>query len=990
MNRLLTRIVALIFTTSIVTVVGVAENARAALPPIFDSSFGVNGQAKISIPNQRSDTAAIDLHSDSAGNMYSLISINTRVSVPLVSIAKFSSDGVPVGNFGTDGRTQSVQISSPLMSLQPDGKILLHGYRLKDGISDFQIYRYLTTGVIDTTFASNGVYSLSSLPGSDLRWSKPLVATRSDGSLVIGLTIFDYSIQNARFYFLGLTPRGRLNYSWGSSGANIFTPTPESANRHSMLLTLTALPDDSIIAVGSAENNNTEAITLIKLSPQGWFDQSFDGPSTSGNGIVFLQFASEQYATMSAITILSDGSFVLAGHAGSYVLTGPESATLFTYYGMAKISAAGIPDTGFSSDGFALGTQPFDGSKPMVPRVFVEANGSFVFPINTQNASGFMRVEANGTFSSGSPCSQCFLAQQPATGFSLLRQSTTGKLVLAGEITSTRQVFFARLTDSGALDQTFHSNSFFIKEEQWDTSLLKILPLPNGDSFVVGRFFNYYTGGIFDSSGERGVAVFKMHSNGTFDENFDNDGVALITTIDPSTSFLFRDALLQGDGKVVILAEQQEMNGEREISLTRLLPDGSLDASFGTNGTQTTRDSEAGLEPMSFVITPDNALLVSLRRRLTSNYWSVSPWIFKYTSAGVLDPSFSDSNAMGGKIQPLIGDGTGWGFEIYLTSTNKIVLTGDASLSGVSNAVVARLNSNGTFDTSFSDNGYIEWPYGQNNSPDGFNHAAVSSSGLITLLAYSSTPSVSDMVVQLRADGALNTSFGTLGILQYLVHNRNNIDWADNFEIIEGDGTFTIVGGGTIDQYTDSRFSLVSKITANGNLQAGFGTNGVVNATPDDNSYLGTITRLNSTDSLVAGDIVENEKKSGLVMKIGASPVVTPPPATPEAPTSKPDPDATPTTTTVPTPTSTTIPVKDLATDQNIVLVLSVSQASILKKLKLTVPKGGKVAMKSSSVRVCRVVKTRVQASSTGTCRVSVTMTVKGKKTTKSLSFKVT
>lgn len=989
MNRRLFRIVALVFTTSIVSVVGATGNADAALPPIFDSSFGVNGQAKISIPKQRSDTAASELHSDSAGNVYSLIGINTHVSIPLVSIAKFSADGVPVSNFGTDGRTQSVQMSSPSMSLQPDGKILLFGLRWKDGTHQLFVYRYLNTGLIDTTFATNGVYTLNSLPGSDLGWSKPLIAVRSDGSLVIGLTIYDNSIQNSRFYFLSLNQRGRQNYAWASAGVNIFTPTAESANRYSALLTLTVLADDSIIAVGSAERSNAQAITLIKLTDTGWFDQNFDGPTSAGNGVVFLQFASEQYSTMSAITILSDGSFVLAGHAGSYVLTGPESATLFMYYGMAKVSAAGIPDTGFSTDGFALSTQPFDDTAPYVSRVFVETNGGFVFPINTQNSAGFMRVTANGTTGSGSPCSQCFLTQLDVLGSSLLRQSTTGNLVLAGQRNSTKQVFLARLTESGALDSSFSSNSYFIKEEHWDTSILKILPLPNGDSFVIGRAFSYNNGDNMDSSDDSGVAVFKMHSNGTFDENFDNDGVSLIGTSEWSTTLRFRDAVLQADGKLVILARQWEFNGDPTVSLTRILPDGSLDATFGIGGVQVTRETGARLEPTSLVATSDNSLFVSVTRRLTSNYSVSNPWIFKYTSAGILDPSFTDSNAKAGKVHPVIGDGTGWSFNLYLTSSDKILITGDANFSEVNNAVVARLNSDGSFDTSFSGNGYIEWPYGQNNSPDGFSHAVVSSTGVITLLAYSSAPAISDMVIQLRPDGTLNPSFGTSGILQYLVHNRSNVDWVNNSQIIESDGAFTIIGVGSIDSYTDSRFSLVSKITANGNLLTGFGTNGVVNVAPDDNAYLDTIFRLNNTDSLIAGDVIENNMKLGIVMKIGASPVAAPSPTTPETPSSKPGLDATPTTT-VPAPTTTTVPVKDLATEQDIQLVLSVSQASILKKLKLTVPKGGKVTMKTSTARVCRVVKTKVQASSTGTCRVSVTMTVKGKKTTKALSFKVT
>jgi hypothetical protein len=80
-----------------------------------------------------------------------------------------------------------------------------------------------------------------------------------------------------------------------------------------------------------------------------------------------------------------------------------------------------------------------------------------------------------------------------------------------------------------------------------------------------------------------------------------------------------------------------------------------------------------------------------------------------------------------------------------------------------------------------------------------------------------------------------------------------------------------------------------------------------------------------------------------------------------------------------------------VASDEDIKLVVTVTQAAILKRMNVTVPSGSKVTMRTTSPKVCRVVKTRVQATSTGTCKISVTVTdKKKKKTTKSTSFRVT
>ena len=73
-------------------------------------------------------------------------------------------------------------------------------------------------------------------------------------------------------------------------------------------------------------------------------------------------------------------------------------------------------------------------------------------------------------------------------------------------------------------------------------------------------------------------------------------------------------------------------------------------------------------------------------------------------------------------------------------------------------------------------------------------------------------------------------------------------------------------------------------------------------------------------------------------------------------------------------------------------LVIAVSQATILKNMKLTVPKGGvaKFSIAKSSAKVCKVVKKQVLGTAIGTCRVSVTIKTTSKKSVmKSMAFKV-
>jgi hypothetical protein len=157
---------------------------------------------------------------------------------------------------------------------------------------------------------------------------------------------------------------------------------------------------------------------------------------------------------------------------------------------------------------------------------------------------------------------------------------------------------------------------------------------------------------------------------------------------------------------------------------------------------------------------------------------------------------------------------------------------------------------------------------------------------------------------------------------------------------------------------------------------------------------------IGSGQSLVVGTRLIDGVSQGIVMRMGVAPAVVVPEPTPvvvpePTPVVLPPPvesqTAAPVATPVAAPTEPATATAVPAT-QKISLVIGVSRASILKQLKLTVPKGSTVTMKiaKSSRKVCRVVKTQVRGTAAGTCRVSVTVQSKAKKkTTKTLSFRV-
>ena len=70
---------------------------------------------------------------------------------------------------------------------------------------------------------------------------------------------------------------------------------------------------------------------------------------------------------------------------------------------------------------------------------------------------------------------------------------------------------------------------------------------------------------------------------GTFDSSFGTDGIARFT---PSSSHDFLEKILvQEDGKILTTGRSRYDNSNYDVFVSRQNADGSLDATFGTNGT---------------------------------------------------------------------------------------------------------------------------------------------------------------------------------------------------------------------------------------------------------------------------------------------------------------------------------------------------------------------------------------------------------------------
>lgn len=244
-----------------------------------------------------------------------------------------------------------------------------------------------------------------------------------------------------------------------------------------------------------------------------------------------------------------------------------------------------------------------------------------------------------------------------------------------------------------------------------------------------------------------------MAQNVTLDTSFGVGGITVIPISQTNENILGLE--YQSDGKIVCLTSFTNQNNSN-IVLTRYSSEGILDSSFGIAGYVST-DINYDFPINSIKIQNDDKILVSGRNTDNNNQISV----FRYDKDGIIDTSFGNfgvSNSFDNFYE----------CSIDIQNDLKIVLAGSCFNNG-SDFGISRLNSDGSIDQSFGNLGKINYNIGGNllNTDDRVCSVKVLLDDKIVISGYSFATSntIDFAMVKLNTDGTLDTSFGNEGIV---------------------------------------------------------------------------------------------------------------------------------------------------------------------------------------------------------------------------------
>lgn len=192
--------------------------------------------------------------------------------------------------------------------------------------------------------------------------------------------------------------------------------------------------------------------------------------------------------------------------------------------------------------------------------------------------------------------------------------------------------------------------------------------------------------------------VMRILPDGSPDPDFGTNGVAMAKISEFSNEA--NAVAIQSDGKIVIggVTRPQE-NTNEDFALVRFMPDGTLDNSFHQDGKVTLHVGSVD-EIQSIAVLPDGKILAAGNVRTNKTKFALA----RFLPDGTLDTGFGLNN---GYTTTALGSSYDVCASMAVQSDGKIILAGSTVISGWPDIGLVRYNSNGTPDNSFGTNGIV-------------------------------------------------------------------------------------------------------------------------------------------------------------------------------------------------------------------------------------------------------------------------------------------
>jgi uncharacterized delta-60 repeat protein len=402
-------------------------------------------------------------------------------------------------------------------------------------------------GTLDPSFDEDG--RVTTETGDDFSTAEALIQ-QADGKLV-AVGISKDLFTNERFSVVRYNADGTPDTGFGETGiVNTIVGLGNAA-----AFAVAQQEDGALIVAGRSFNITDDDFTLVRFTPSGVLDTSFNG---TGTVVTPVDFADD-----GAFAVVQDSSETVTA-AGFSSISGTDNFALVRY------NLNGTLDTRFSSDGkvttdfgnegndvaFALIRQS-DGK--LVAAGFSDNGNNEDFAVARYHTDGSLDTSFNRD-----GLIRTDIGSGLDHALSIVQQSD-GKLVAAGysEINGANVIALVRYNSNGTLDKSFSKNGKVTTAiGSIDDRAFKVLQLPDGKLLVAG-----YTQTAEDDTN---FVLVRYNSDGSLDTSFSVDGKLATDFGSNSTPGIDQAfAAVQQSDEQIVLAGASNAGGLQSFALAR-------------------------------------------------------------------------------------------------------------------------------------------------------------------------------------------------------------------------------------------------------------------------------------------------------------------------------------------------------------------------------------------------------------------------------------
>ncbi len=397
-----------------------------------------------------------------------------------------------------------------------------------------------------------------------------------------------------------------------------------------------------------------------------------------------------------------------------------------------------------------------------------------------------------------------------------------GKIVVAGSsfnTNGTENYAITRYNSNGSLDTSFSLDG---KVTLNSTGWIYSFELDASGKYLLAGFSSVFN--PLNSTTTNTNVITRFNTDGSLDTTFGTGGrvsTLIGDGITTSLAYSGEGVTLQVDGKI-LSAGVINNNGLQEFMVVRYTASGTLDTTFDADGYVSTGFGAGNNGFIDNILLQADGKIVAtgavLANTITVDY-SATNTLVRYNSNGSLDTTFG--------VNGIASFDIGMGNEdegSTLQADGKIIIVGSTSVfdyinpsaSILGDIKVARINTNGTLDTSFGTNGVVTTDLG---GDDVGTIVKMQSDGKILVAGYTSSNSFGEnlAVVRYNTNGTLDSTFGTSGKLVTGLP-FNNIEVSDL--ALQADGKI-LISGTNSGSGQDANFATI-RLNANGTLDNTF------------------------------------------------------------------------------------------------------------------------------------------------------------------------